>query len=56
MPEPQEKFSMATTAPTQNLPLFYNSVEPLNGDAARQYKGPPNPAHAANRAARMQSP
>jgi hypothetical protein len=30
MPEPQETFSMATTAPTQNLPLFYNSVEPLN--------------------------
>jgi len=29
-PELQEIFSMATAAPNQSLPLFYNSIEPLN--------------------------
>ena len=30
---------MATAAPNQNLPLFYNAIEPLNVDAARQDEG-----------------
>src|SRR5215210_431309 len=29
-PGPQEMTRMATVAPTQNLPLFYSAVEPLN--------------------------
>jgi hypothetical protein len=29
-PGPQESFRMASAAPSQNLPLFYNAVEPLN--------------------------
>ena len=29
-PGPQETIRMATAAPNQNLPLFYNSLEPLN--------------------------
>src|ERR1700712_3096907 len=29
-PGPKESISMATAAPTQSLPLFYNSIEPLN--------------------------
>src|SRR5438309_1866912 len=29
-PGPKESISMATAAPTQSLPLFYNAIEPLN--------------------------
>ena len=29
-PGPQEKLRMATAAPNQSLPLFYNAIEPLN--------------------------
>ena len=37
---------MATAAPTQNLPLFYKALEPLNVDPAWQDEGARDPGDA----------